>query len=483
LKRKHDALSGINDEVASKRVHLYADSVSSVAPSVFGRQEVYKRLNETKFAFNRPPLSETVPLAILHPIFGEFVQEAGTYQPTATDNALVRDLRNVMSKTDDAELVYCSEFRSVLRKHYTEVQLEASQVGSTSYVSDGHITVGEFMSSVCEGKLWKGSGDPEIQAAGYLITSVRHTFKRVGDYPDVFPCMIIYIFGEYSDQLHYFVTKPCLGTFICFAGAVLTDRLHLETLTPAFPMHTNQHEGDIATQAARTLGAFRRAIAKLQRHYAGLALKNKATFTSEDYEGLIYPYRCHYFKEGSTKVDFRYVRRLHDNKLLFLCQDASSQKLCVKFTKRYSEAAHRHCANRDVAPRVYTVEPLPGGWIMVVMEYLEDDIYEPLLAPESSQAFFAPEVRRVVGVLHEGKFVHGDVRGVNLMVRRKSDMNGEGKNVLLVDFDWAGPQATTRYPPHINRDIYRPPGAIDGELITQEHDIAMVDDMFKAPPP
>jgi hypothetical protein len=46
--------------------------------------------------------------------------------------------------------------------------------------------------------------------------------------------------------------------------------------------------------------------------------------------------------------------------------------------------------------------------------------------------------------------------------------------VFLVDFDWAGRSGEARYPHFMSRDVAWPPGASDGELITFEHDVHMV---------
>jgi hypothetical protein len=72
--------------------------------------------------------------------------------------------------------------------------------------------------------------------------------------------------------------------------------------------------------------------------------------------------------------------------------------------------------------------------------------------------------------------VHGDVRDANILVRTDGTLD-----VKLLDFDWAGPVGTIKYPMNVNgEDIKRPAAASDGELILAEHDIQMVD--FMIPP-
>jgi len=76
--------------------------------------------------------------------------------------------------------------------------------------------------------------------------------------------------------------------------------------------------------------------------------------------------------------------------------------------------------------------------------------------------------------------VHGDICDVNLMVRNEWNLHDDGMtNIKLVDFDWAGPAGTTRYPANVNYEqINRPPGAWDAQPITKEPDIAMVGHLF-----
>lgn len=154
------------------------------------------RLEPTKFHFNRPLLSETIPLTI----FGQFVEEMDTYEPTALDNKQVRELRGVMLQAYTDERVYCEQFRRALYSHYPEIRLMPSEIGSTKFISDRLLNEGDFMYYVCEGNPWGGNGDPEVQADGYHIASLRHRFNKAGDYPDRFPCMVIYTVGDYSDQ-------------------------------------------------------------------------------------------------------------------------------------------------------------------------------------------------------------------------------------------------------------------------------------------
>jgi hypothetical protein len=203
--RKRPLSSGLEDTVESKRRRILAAS-SEMPPSTFGLPEKYHKLDPEKYAFHRPPSAKTIPLALLHEIFGRFVENVRTYEPTAIDNALVRELRSVMSATYATEAELCDEFRRTLEAHY-EIQLHSADVGTTGYRSDGHARVGDSFVVCSEGKLLgKGRGDPEVQACAYFIASMKEFDRHHKDLPDLFPCMIIYYTGGKTSQCS---AAPC----------------------------------------------------------------------------------------------------------------------------------------------------------------------------------------------------------------------------------------------------------------------------------
>jgi hypothetical protein len=135
--------------------------------------------------------------------------------------------------------------------------------------------------------------------------------------------------------------------------------------------------------------------------------------------------------------------------------------------------AHSICASMGFAPALTGFECVAGGWYMIVMDAITDEFS---LVDRPSASLYEPIKGRVVA-LHQQGYVHGDLRDTNLMVRR----NG-APEMMLFDFDWAGEIGKVRYPINVNRgpNLTRPDGAYDGELITVEHDVEMLDIMFKA---
>jgi serine/threonine protein kinase len=132
-------------------------------------------------------------------------------------------------------------------------------------------------------------------------------------------------------------------------------------------------------------------------------------------------------------------------------------------------------------PALYGFEELPGDWCMVVMEEIDPHIYRPyddirLTFSEQQRQHLRHEFLGCIRTLHNAEMVHGDIRDVNLLVRVDGTFGFK-----ILDFDWAGRIGVVRYPINVNHDgISRPVTASDGELVTVEHDLAMVDFMISS---
>jgi len=235
----------------------------------------------------------------------------------------------------------------------------------------------------------------------------------------------------------------------------------------------------MAIRLARAFGAFKIAVEKLRNHYQNLISRNIDELqTHERKLRVTFPYPDSYESEDG-RVEFTYDSRVHGEKLIFVATTTVRAKVFVKFTRRYSEKAHRLCAKAGVAPSLLGFRSLPAGWYMAVMEYLDPQTYRVLGPEDGSNPGLKAEISRVVKVLHDGGFVHGDIRDVNMMTRHQWRTEEEAQNVFLLDFDWAGPEGVTKYPPNLNlQTVKRHEGAKDGALITQEHDLAMVRCIF-----
>jgi hypothetical protein len=150
----------------------------------------------------------------------------------------------------------------------------------------------------------------------------------------------------------------------------------------------------------------------------------------------------------------------------------------VKFVRSYSRDLHEHCASLALAPPLLGFEKLAGDWFMVVMEYMNDYVALSTLEDRVSISKQLPQmVTDLVASFHAQNFVHGDIRDSDLLVLMKGKLE-----MKLIDFDWGGKDGEVRYPVLINNHtVHRPPNVVGGQLITREHDLLMVENIFRGP--
>lgn len=272
------------------------------------------------------------------------------------------------------------------------------------------------------------------------------------------------------------------GPYVAFFGAATTlTAIRVDVLTSVLPLFWHFDDDPMMDKAAKTFGAFKSAVVGLKSAYAAEA-------TVPRHQSPEFPYPRYYtpIEELPQPVEFTIERRLLPEKLLFQAMaSGSAGTLLVKLTRRYSLPLHQLCASHGFAPAVLGYDRFPGGWIMVVMELYPHSEYIPLSlrappAPHSPSNLpindlLRPKVLGILNVIHAAGFVHGDIRDTNILVQHT-----DGKiNLKLVDFDWGGREGEVRYSMRINRHtVKRPEGAVDGELITKEHDVYMADVML-----
>jgi len=220
---------------------------------------------------------------------------------------------------------------------------------------------------------------------------------------------------------------------------------------------------------ARHFGALKKAILSLGQCYE--ALTNTALLENLDPQ---YPDpRTYRSLESKTTVNFKYLRQMDEKKLLFVGETDNGERICIKFVCRYSQAVHEKCAKMGIAPKLRGFEDIGAGWKMVIMDALDKE-YKPFdknVLPADTHE----HIRERLVELHQAHFVHGDVRGVNIMVRK------DGKpGFMLVDFDWSGVIGEAHYPINVNKvDLWRPDDVSDGMPIKSEHDMAMLEHIFR----
>ncbi|KAF8079189.1 hypothetical protein FPV67DRAFT_1604454 [Lyophyllum atratum] len=406
--------------------------------------------------------SATIPVTLLHPVFGRFKDDCETYTPGKEDNALALELQKVMSDIYDDEDQRAKKVREVFGA--VGIVLTRTKVGSTKYETDGDTLSGphRFNLSDFKNEVACSGAEPYFQAGLYYVESTRDHATKVPN--SGLPCILVLVFGPYMS----------------FAGAAWTDRPNLQVLSPALPFHTHHSDTTLRTIAARHLGAYKRAVRSLEAYYRD-ELPSTTASSSLSPPDPRFPYPTRFTSlDDAAECVFEYVSQLDQDKLLFVARllQGGRGNICIKFARRYSKDAHGFCASIGAAPRLLGFEVIPGGWFMVVMELLGEDYvnyFEYRRRPDFDRELTRPlldEVKHSLTRLHDAGFVHGDVRNINLMFTKGSEAK-----FRLVDFDWAGTIGEVRYPMnvHFGDDLWRPDGAYDGELITTEHDLQMME--------
>ena len=271
------------------------------------------------------------------------------------------------------------------------------------------------------------------------------------------------------------------------AGTVFTTKVQCDILVPIIPLFWHSTDHPMQAMAARTIGAFRVAVKKLEHHYSSSHTTPEPIRANED---DICPYPRHYSDSAGIQQEFTYdTDQPHRKQLIFYGKSNGGRNICLKFVRRYSREAHVFCASKGHAPELIAFESLSGGWNMVVMEVI--DIHRgPSPRRTGSYQQFHYDMRGILSLkrpiatlikqLHAKGYVHGDVRAANLFVQVDDDEEVTPKtNFKLIDFDWAGRIGEAKYPMYVNRQgIRRPQNARDGREILKTDDLEMLKFLF-----
>ena len=263
-----------------------------------------------------------------------------------------------------------------------------------------------------------------------------------------------------------------------------SDRPHVDILGPIIPLFYQRHDDDLRRTAARFFGAAKSAILSLKNYYEfelprllahkPLIPPNPRFLYPNTYRLLENPDLLQYFRYTGKHVEPGQGKWDISRRLLYFAEAAEGipKNLCIKFVRRYGKEADQHCAQRLIAPALYGLEALHGGWYMIVMEAIDLQKYSLLCdmrLQDKQRKRIRDKLLDCLRSLHNDGMVHGDIRDTNLLV-------GPDDNIKLIDFDWAGQFGEVRYPMNINRStVVRPPTVFDGELVTPEHDCDMAD--------
>ncbi|KAF5319587.1 hypothetical protein D9619_008374 [Psilocybe cf. subviscida] len=470
------SIETFSSKTVEERLPLLCErGTPALAPSALAKMspaELYKSKLHRLINYNCPRETESISLTLLSKVFGQFKDDCNrepdfevsqvmnTYAKAAL--AMVEDL----SEPVDGKLLM-SMFNSRFENLYDFTLTRTMH----SFETDGHLVRNGRLALLRELKSRNPSGDALVQGANHYRYFYVNRRKELDHLPegDVLPAFLI----TYQGPLINVYGIACVEK-----GQVQCEYL---TSVNAGCHWTNKEE---LYKLTRILYALRKAFDRLdelpelsEAPTSPPRKRQKITRPAQ----TVWPYTRSFIRLGSnTVVEFLYLKRLDGERYLFEVQpvdEPSSKKLLVKFTQSYGRAVHEELAGSNYAPELLGFSNLSGGWKMVVMEYLESRVWKDgssCKLPEEDEVV-RREIRtvrnKILPLLQEKGYVHGDIRLDNLMFRMDRAGDDSDPAVKLVDFDFAGEAGKTAYPWNLNTAC-RPQGQMPCAPLEFSHDDA-----------
>jgi hypothetical protein len=181
----------------SKKSNRSQSPSNSSHPSSFRERQRDKKL---QIACGRPRnIEETIPATLLHPVFGEFIDDCRNHTITEEDNNLADELANVMSALYDHENKRVDEVSEVLVRYRLGFHLNG-KVQGTAYVMDADLSIDlhnnrhPFVIAEFKNEAATSSSEPYMQALAYYLESTRASAPRMSG--SALPCFLLVIFGQ-----------------------------------------------------------------------------------------------------------------------------------------------------------------------------------------------------------------------------------------------------------------------------------------------
>ncbi|KAI9463181.1 hypothetical protein HD554DRAFT_2195728 [Boletus coccyginus] len=426
-----------------------------------------QRAENTQIPCGRPrEPEEIIPVTLLHPALGQFVDDCQTGTMTQEDNQFVGKLANIMSDLYEEEADRVQAVCGLFREADLDFRIHQKDTG-TWYTMDAHMSLDSdlnpgppYVIAEFKNEAAISASEPYMQAVAYYLEATRAYAPKMSG--STLPCFLLVLFGPY----------------IVFAGAVWNLRPIVQVLSTPLAFHYHSTDTQNQLTVARHMAAFRKAVKTLKESHERLSSISEAGPGNTLSHDTLFPYRTEFksLDDGSTK-SICYTKQFEEDgkkrwRIFFgTLQEDRGVQICVKFTRRYSKDAHLHCAKSGHAPTLRGFEKLPGGWYMVVMDRLVGyDLLADLSETDRLPRSVFDAIREHLDTLHARQLVHGDIRDTNLLVK-----HDDRTKFMIIDFDWAGQVGIVQYPPYVNHsDIERPDDARDGLPIKADHDITML---------
>lgn len=237
----------------------------------------------------------------------------------------------------------------------------------------------------------------------------------------------------------------------------------MEPITPWLPLLVLREDKKLMLKVVRALAAVKRCLHELSSFYAQLP--------DVPVDQLDFSYFRQWRDEFGRSFQLTYILRLSPTKQVFIaCLHSEGSRyhkalVLVKFVQgSYGVDTHIRWHANHCAPELLHCQSIPGGWTVVVMEYIDKATTVQDNRPLSAAHFVT--VKTAVEALHREDLVHGNIRGCNVLQVFSTSATSSPVNVssrvALIDFDSAGKVGEARYPAFLNRsDISWPDGVLD----------------------
>ncbi|EGO25017.1 hypothetical protein SERLADRAFT_438622, partial [Serpula lacrymans var. lacrymans S7.9] len=188
---------GNGDPIATAR-NKFLISTPKEKPSATGTPSEFRRRQNNSQHLKSIPCGrpreyeETIPVTLLHPVFGQFLDDCQTIDVTADDNSFVEHLAIAMSalyENENGRLEAVDKVFQKYRFHFT-----ITKTKTTAYITDADMQSQGHRYVIAEYKNETGnaSAEPYFQAIGYYLEGTRDKAVKFSRSP--LPCLLLAIF-------------------------------------------------------------------------------------------------------------------------------------------------------------------------------------------------------------------------------------------------------------------------------------------------
>ena len=405
-------------------------------PYLILKKQEQEKESGIKIRNGRNASGTDLPISVLHEAFGAFGQKSFTDKEIQCGTEFLHTLCSSMQHYYDNEADRASMVRDLFTS-FLKLPIIPSEVAD-------HLTTDGSAAMVVD----DGDGETKRKQVTYVVFEVKKEEGSTGY--DPFMQAFAYSYVSFSKACLRRRSVPCFliiisGPNLAISGSINADTFVLyQQLTPNFSLVLV--EGlDFPSDLLFSLLALKKAV-------------NDVTQIKLHKETSDFPFFSTFMKD-SKPHHIKYTGKIKG--LVFkadLKAADSTAEVIVKFSYRYGYPQHQLSAQKGYSPNIIHYFDKQPPW-HIVMEYW--NLKEQLFNPNSTQL---QQVQDFLTTFKENRYVHGDLRSVNVWV------NGGNDAIAILDFDWAGEEGSVRYPFSLNTELQWPDGASPGALITHQHD-------------